>query len=98
LNQTGSKSAAEKGAIMVNVVLNQSDRIESIMPIVQSAMASGIVCRLENMGYLGQFDSVSNDLMAQVLELLDGAQQCPVHPGFRLIGVDEFGVTRTLLL
>ena len=83
---------------MFNVILSRSDRIESVLPVIEKAMASGQVCRLQNVSCLGPFDRVTQTLVAMVEGLLDGVRQCQARPGFQLIGVDDHGVTRTLLI
>lgn len=83
---------------MYNVVLSRSDCIESILPAVEMAMAAGDVCRLQNLADLGQFETVSEKLLAMVEALLETLPCSRVHPGFRLLCVDERGVTRTLLM
>ncbi|MDP3540747.1 MAG: hypothetical protein Q8S26_18770 [Azonexus sp.] len=83
---------------MFNIILKRSDRIESVLPVVELAMASGEICRVQNIAQLGPFESVSQSLRAMVEELLEGVRQCRVQPGFQLLGVDDRGVTRTLLM
>ena len=71
---------------------------KSVLPVIEKAMASGQVCRLQNVSCLGPFDRVTQTLVAMVEGLLDGVRQCQARPGFQLIGVDDHGVTRTLLI
>lgn len=83
---------------MFNVILNRTDRIESVLPVVEMAMASGEVCWLYNLDQLGQFEFVTQSLVTMVEDLLDGVRHCQVQPGFRLLGVDDHGVRHTLLM
>ncbi len=83
---------------MLTIILERSDRIESVLPAIERAMASGEVCRLQNVACLGSFDRVSQAVVAMVEEVLDGVRQCRARPGFQLLGVDDRGVTHTLLL
>lgn len=83
---------------MRKVVFDPGDCIEAILPIIESAMASGDVCRIENVAHLGPFESVADALRAMLEDLMEGTRKCPVHPGFRLLGIDEHGVTHTLMI
>jgi hypothetical protein len=83
---------------MRTVVFDPGDCIEAILPIIESAMASGDVCRIENVAHLGPFDSVADGLRAMLADQIEGTRKCTVHPGFRLLGIDERGVTHTLML
>ncbi len=83
---------------MLNVVLSKNDRIEAVLPLVESAMAAGEICRLENMAHLGRFETVTDSLLIMVERLFDGDRSCRAQPGFRLLGVDGQGITRTLML
>jgi hypothetical protein len=83
---------------MYNVILNHNDNFETVLPVVEKAMACGEVCRVMNLSYLGQFDCASQTLASMTEELLDGFHKCRIQPGFKLLGVDERGITRTLLI
>jgi hypothetical protein len=83
---------------MLNVVMNHNDRIESILPVIRQAMDSGEVCRIQNLAVIGPFAGVAESILGLVDDLLDADASIPVHSGFRLLGVDEHGLTRTLLM
>jgi hypothetical protein len=98
VNQGKRQALLALESIMLNIILERSDRIESVLPAIEKAMASGEVCRLQNVACLGSFERVSQALVAMVEELLEGTRQCHARPGFQLQGIDNRGVTRTLLL
>lgn len=83
---------------MLNLVLKSTDTIESVMPFLEQAMGNGDVCRILNINYLGQIHTAALALLARSERLMDTVSGRIVerHPGFRLLGVDDCGVTRTL--
>jgi len=85
---------------MLNLILKCTDSIETILPIVERAMHSGDVCRIHNINYLGRIQLAALTLLAMSESLLDSAsgQVVHPHPGFRLLGVDDHGVTKTLAM
>lgn len=85
---------------MLNVTLNRDDTIETVLPTVELAMQTGDVCRIRNINYLGQIHLAALSLLAMSERLMDSAsgQIIRARPGFRLLGVDDHGVTRTLML
>ncbi len=85
---------------MLNVVLNRTDCIETLLPVVELAMAAGEVCRVHNINFLGPVEVVALTLLVMADNLLDmnTGKICRARPGFRLLGVDERGITRTLAM
>ena len=83
---------------MFNLTLQRNDSIETVLPTVERAMHSGDVCRLYNINYLGHIHLAALTLLAMSQNLMDTAsgQIFQPHPGFRLVGIDDQGVTRTL--
>lgn len=83
---------------MLTLILKCTDSIETILPTVQQAMHRGDVCRIDNLDYLGQIHTAALVLLARSERLIDTVSGRIVqrHPGFRLLGVDGHGVTRTL--
>jgi len=83
---------------MLNLTLQRNDSIETVLPTVELAMRTGDVCRLHNINYLGQIHLAALTLLAMSQNLMDTAtgQIFQPHPGFRLVGIDDHGVTRTL--
>ncbi len=85
---------------MLNVTLNNSDSIETVLPTVELAMHTGDVCRIHNIDRLGFIHTAALALLANSENLLDTAtgEIFHRHPGFRLLGTDQHGVTRTLVM
>ena len=85
---------------MLNLTLNRTDSLETVLPTVELAMHSGDVCSIHNINYLGQIHMVALTLLAMSESLMDSAsgQIFHPHPGFRLIGIDEHGVTRSMAM
>jgi hypothetical protein len=85
---------------MLNVVLNRTDCIETLLPVVESAMNAGEVCRVHNINYLGPVEVAALTLLVTADKLLDmnTGKICHAQPGFRLLGIDERGYTRTLVM
>ena len=85
---------------MLNLTLKRSDSIETVLPTVEQAMRTGDVCRLHNINYLGQIHLAALTLLAMSENLMDSAtgQIFHPHPGFCLLGIDDCGVTRTLVM
>lgn len=83
---------------MLNVTLQCSDSIATVLPAVEQAMHSGDVCRIHNINYLGQIHTAALALLAKSRRLLDATsgQVVEAQPGFCLLAVDEYGVTRVL--
>ncbi|MBK7356961.1 hypothetical protein [Propionivibrio sp.] len=85
---------------MLNLTLNTNDSIETVLPTVELAMHTGDVCSIHNINYLGHIHMAALTLLAMSESLLDPVtgQIFHPHPGFRLLGIDENGVTRTLAM
>lgn len=85
---------------MLNVVLNRTDCIETLLPAVESAMSAGEVCRVHNINFLGPLEVAALTLLVRADNLLDmnTGKICRAQPGFRLLGIDERGLTRTLAM
>jgi hypothetical protein len=85
---------------MLNVTLNRNDSIETVLPALQLAMHTGDVCRVHNINHLGHIHTAALTLLAMSESLMDSATGQVFHPqpGFRLLGIDENGVTRTLVM
>ena len=83
---------------MLNLTLQRNDSIETVLPTVERAMHSGELCRLHNINYLGRLQLAALTLLAMSQNLMDTAtgQIFQPRPGFRLVGIDDHGVTRTL--
>ena len=83
---------------MLNITLKCSDSIETVLPMVEEAMESGDICRINNIDYLGQLGISALTLLAMADSLLDSAtgKVFRARPGFCLIGVDGTGVARVL--
>ena len=84
---------------MLNLTLNRADSIESVLPSIEQAMHNGEVCSIRNINYLGYIHIAALTLLAMSGSLMDTATGQVVHPepGFRLIGIDDHGVTRTMV-
>jgi hypothetical protein len=84
---------------MINIVLNSTDCIETVLPSIEAAMDAGDVCFLQNINYLGTFEVVALTLLVMATNLKDAGTGIIHHAkrGFRLIGVDEHGLNRTLV-
>ena len=85
---------------MLNLTLKYTDCIETILPTVELAMHTGDVCHIHNINYLGQIHLAALTLLAMSQNLMDSTtgQIVHPHPGFRLLGIDDHGVTRTLAM
>ena len=85
---------------MLNLTLNRTDSIETVLPTVELAMHTGDVCSIHNINYLGQIHVAALTLLAMSENLMDSATGQIFHPqpGFRLQGVDEYGVTQTMVM
>ncbi|WP_301101870.1 hypothetical protein [Propionivibrio sp.] len=85
---------------MLNLTLKCTDSIETILPTVELAMHTGDVCHIHNINYLGQIHLAALTLLAMSQNLMDSAtgQIVHPHPGFCLLGIDDRGVTRTLVM
>ena len=85
---------------MLNLTLNTNDSIETVLPTVELAMHTGDVCSIHNINYLGHIHMAALTLLAMSESLLDPVtgQIFHPHPGIRLLGIDENGVTRTLAM
>ena len=84
---------------MLNVILNRNDSIETVLPTVELAMQTGDVCSIRNINYLGHIHLVALALLAMSGSLMDMGTGQIIHarPGFCLLGIDDAGVTRTLV-
>ena len=85
---------------MLNLTLNRTDSIETVLPTVELAMHTGDTCSIHNINYLGQIHMAALTLLAMSENLMDSATGQIFHPqpGFRLLGVDEYGVTKTMVM
>ena len=83
---------------MLNVTLKPSDTIEQILPLVETAMQTGDVCRVANIDCLDLFEITALRLLVGARHLLDAAngQEIFARPGFQLIGVDSAGEEHAL--
>lgn len=83
---------------MLKITLNRFDNIESLLPSVESAMEAGEVCQIHNIHFLGVSELVALKMLAMAENLLDAesGKICRAHPGFHLVGVDEFGILSVL--
>jgi len=83
---------------MLNLTLSCTDSIETVLPMVELAMHTGDECCIRNINYLGHIHAVALGLLAKsgcVMNASSG-QIVRSKPGFRLFGIDEYGVTRSL--
>ena len=85
---------------MLNLTLNHTDSLETVLPTVELAMQSGDVCSIHNINYLGHIHLAALTLLAMSESLMDSAtgQVFHPHPGFCLLGIDDHGVARTLVM
>ena len=85
---------------MLNVTLNRTDSIETVLPTVELAMHTGDVCRIRNINYLGGIHMAALTLLAMSENLMDSAtgQIFRRQPGFCLCGIDDLGVERTIAM
>lgn len=85
---------------MLNVTLNCRDSLEAVLPTVELAMHTGDVCSIHNINYLGHIQMIALTLLAMSESLMDSTtgQIFHPHPGFQLLGIDERGVTRTMVM
>lgn len=85
---------------MLNVTLNNSDTLETVMPTVELAMRTGDVCRIANVNYLGRAHMAALALLAMSDSLMDVETGQIIHPrpGFRLFGIDDQGVAQTVVM
>jgi hypothetical protein len=83
---------------MLNIKLNRFDTIDAVLPAMESAMETGEVCQIHNINYLALSELVALKLLALAGNLLDPGtgRMCHAHPGFCLIGIDEYGTKRML--
>ena len=84
---------------MVNLTLKNNDSIDTVLPSVELAMHTGDICSIQNINCLSHIHMAALTLLAKSESLMDPVtgQVFHPHPGFRLQGVDEHGVTRTLV-
>ena len=83
---------------MLNVTLNSADSIETLLPTLELAMRTGDECCIHNINYLGHIHTAALALLAKSGSLMNSAsgQVVSSKPGFRLLGIDEFGTARAL--
>ena len=83
---------------MLNLTLNCTDSIETVLPTVELAMHTGDECCIHNINYLGHIHTAALGLLAKSGSLMNATNGQIVRskPGFRLFGIDEYGVTCTL--
>lgn len=83
---------------MLNITLNPTDCIETLLPALEAAMETGQVCRLHNINFLGQLEIAALTLLVMAENLIDTSSGKIYHaqPGFRLLGIDQQGIASTL--
>jgi hypothetical protein len=83
---------------VLNITLNPTDCIETLLPAIESAMDSGEVCRLLNVNFLGPLEIAALSMLVMAANLRDTAtgKICHAQRGFALIGIDQSGATRRL--
>ena len=81
---------------MLNLTLNCSDSIDTVLPVVELAMHTGEECCIRNINHLGQVHTAALALLAKSGCLMNAESGRIVRskPGFRLLVIDEYGVTR----
>lgn len=84
---------------MVTITLNPTDCIETLLPAIELAMEAGDVCRLGNIHYLGPLELAALLTLAAAGNLWDTCTGKIYHAraGFSLVGIDQQGVSRSLL-
>ena len=87
------------GGAMVNLPLKNNYSIDTVLPPVELAMHTGDIGSIQNINCLSNINLAALTLLAKSESLMDPVtgQVFHPHPGFRLQGVDEHGVTRTLV-
>ena len=83
---------------MRNITLNRDDSIETVLPLIEEAMETGEICRINHIEYLGRLGvlALTQLIMANGLMDLTTGKVFHSKPGFGLIGVDDSGVARVL--
>ncbi len=83
---------------MLNLTLNCTDSIETVLPVVELAMHTGDECCIRNINHLGHLHTAALGLLARSGSLISPASGQVVRskPGFRLFAIDDCGVTRAL--
>lgn len=83
---------------MLNVTLKRTDSIETVLPTVELAMHTGDECCIHNINYLGLIHTAALGLLAKSGSLMNATsgQIICSKPGFRLLGIDEYGVACAL--
>jgi len=83
---------------MLNVTLTCSDSLETVLPAVELAMHTGDECCIHNINHLGRIHTAALGLLARSGCLMNAASGQVIYskPGFRLLGIDEYGVARAL--
>ena len=83
---------------VLNITLNGSDSIETLLPLVESAMEAGEICQINNINFLGVSQVVALRMLAMAENLFDAetGKICHATPGFCLVSVDEYGTARVL--
>lgn len=83
---------------MLNITLNHCDSIETLLPMMESAMETGEVCQIHNINYLGIAELAALKILAMADKLMDSetGKICRANPGFHLVGIDEYGRARML--
>jgi len=83
---------------MLNITLSPDDTIETVLPVVEKAMESGEICRINNIYFLGHLEVSALTLLTMAEGLLDSetGRVFRPHPGFALIGVDDKGLACVL--
>ncbi len=71
---------------MLKLTLNPDDTLETVLPMLEKAMASGEICRIRPADYLGCLGLSALILLTMADGLLDPASGKVVHPhpGFGL--------------
>ena len=100
LTQEVQRPNKKLGYVMLNVTLNNNDSLETVLPTVELAMQTGDVCSIRNVNILGQVHMAALTLLVMSKNLMDSetGQIIRPHPGFLLLGIDEHGVARTMVM
>jgi len=83
---------------MKEVVVEDDDCIETVLPIIGEAMENGELCRISHVERLGERSIAALVRLTSspgFFDMRSGKILRP-SPGFGLVGVDEFGGVRAL--
>ena len=83
---------------MRNITLTRDDSIETVLPLVEEAMETGDICRINHIDSLGPLGIAALALLTMADCLMDSrtGRLFRPHPGFLLIGVDDSGHARII--